>query len=111
MSAPSLDLMFQALADPSRRRMVVELGRGPASVSQLAKPLQMSFSAVMQHLKVLEESGLVRTNKVGRVRTCELEPAALSSAEGWLGELRKTWEGRLDRLERYILTTQEEEKR
>ena len=100
----SLDLMFQALADPTRRDMVLRLGTGPASVSELAKPLEMSFSAVMQHLRVLEESGLVRTNKIGRVRTCELQPAALSSAEGWLNQLRTTWEGRLDRLERYLAT-------
>src|SRR6266540_1971402 len=74
--SPSLDLMFQALSDPSRRVMVERLSRGPASVSELARPLAMSLPAVVQHLQVLEASGLVQSEKVGRVRTCHLEPAA-----------------------------------
>jgi DNA-binding transcriptional ArsR family regulator len=94
----ALDLMFQALADPSRRAMVDRLTRGPASVSELAKPLAMSLPAVVQHLQVLEASGLVRSQKAGRVRTCHIEPAALRSAEQWIAERRTVWERRLDRL-------------
>ncbi|CAN7191788.1 metalloregulator ArsR/SmtB family transcription factor [Phyllobacterium sp. LjRoot231] len=93
-----LDLMFQALADPSRRIMVERLSRGPASVSELAKPFAMSLPAVVQHLQVLEASGLIRSEKVGRVRTCHIEWAALQTAEEWMLERRKTWEHRLDRL-------------
>jgi DNA-binding transcriptional ArsR family regulator len=93
-----LDLMFQALADPSRRIMVERLSRGPASVSELARPLAMSLPAVVQHLQVLEASGLIRSEKVGRVRTCHIEWAALQTAEEWMLERRKTWEHRLDRL-------------
>jgi DNA-binding transcriptional ArsR family regulator len=93
-----LDLVFQALADPSRRAMVERLCRGPASVSELARPLAMSLPAVVQHLQVLQDSGLVRSEKVGRVRTCQIEPAALRTAEKWIIERRTTWERRLDRL-------------
>jgi DNA-binding transcriptional ArsR family regulator len=96
--AAPLDLMFQALADPARRGMVARLCRGPASVSELAQPLTMSLPAVMQHLQVLEASGLVTSKKVGRVRTCRLEPKALGTAEKWLAERRASWERRLDRL-------------
>ena len=78
--------------------MVERLSRGPASVSELAGPLDMSLSAVVQHLQVLEASGLVRSEKVGRVRTCRIEPAALRSAERWIGERQRSWEQRLDRL-------------
>jgi DNA-binding transcriptional ArsR family regulator len=92
------DLLFQALADPSRRAMVDRLTRGPASVSELARPLQMSLPAVVQHLHVLEASGLVRSRKLGRVRTCSVEPAALRTAEHWLAERRTFWEKSLDRL-------------
>lgn len=90
--------MFHALADTSRRSMIERLSRGPATVSDLAGPLAMSLPSVMQHLQVLEASGLVRSRKVGRVRTCELEPKALSEAERWIGSRRAMWEGRLDRL-------------
>lgn len=93
-----LDLMFQALADPGRRLMVERLSKGPASVSQLAEPLDMSLSAVVQHLQVLETSGLVRSEKIGRVRTCTIEPKALSLAEKWISDRRTLWERRLDRL-------------
>ena len=96
--SPDLNLMFQALADPTRRAMVDRMTRGPASVSDLARPFAMTLAAVMQHLKVLEQSGLVRTQKEGRVRTCRLDPAALRSAEDWIAERRTTWESRLDRL-------------
>ena len=97
-----LDLLFQALADPTRRAMVERLSRGPASVSELAQPLAMSLPAVVQHLQVLEASGLVRSEKVGRVRTCRIEPAALRTAEQWIAERRTSWERRLDRLGDYL---------
>ena len=93
-----LDLLFHALADPTRRVMLERLSRGPASVSELARPLGMSLSAVVQHLQVLETSGLVRSEKVGRVRTCRIEPGALRTAEQWIAERRTNWERRLDRL-------------
>jgi DNA-binding transcriptional ArsR family regulator len=97
-SQPQLDLVFQALADPTRRAIVERLGRGPASVSQLALPFAMSLPAVVQHLHVLEASGLVRSEKAGRVRTCRIDGVALSAAEGWIAERRTAWERRLDRL-------------
>ena len=98
----TLDQMFQALADPSRRVMVERLCRGPASVSELAKPLAMSLPAVVQHLQVLEASGLVRSEKIGRVRTCHVETKALRLAEQWINERRLLWERRLDRLGRFL---------
>jgi DNA-binding transcriptional ArsR family regulator len=104
----ALDLMFQALADPSRRVMVERLSRGSASVSELAKPLAMSLPAVVQHLQVLEASGLIRSEKVGRVRTCRIEPKALQMAERWINERRATWERRLDRLGDYLAAHPEE---
>ncbi|MFC6600087.1 metalloregulator ArsR/SmtB family transcription factor [Kitasatospora paranensis] len=94
-----LDRVFQALADPTRRAMVERLTRGPASVSELAKPLPMSLPAVVQHLQVLEAAGLVLSEKVGRVRTCRIEAAALRAAEGWIAAQRTPWEHRLDRLD------------
>ena len=103
-----LDLMYQALADPGRRVMVERLTRGPASVSELAEPLDMSLPAVVQHLQVLEASGLVKSQKVGRVRTCRIEPAARRSAEKWIGEQRMIWERRLDRLGEYLAATADE---
>jgi DNA-binding transcriptional ArsR family regulator len=107
-SEAQLDLMFQALADPSRRLMVERLCRGPASVTELAKPLAMSLPAVVQHLQVLEASGLVRTQKTGRVRTCHIEPRALRSAEQWIAERRTSWERRLDRLGDFLAENPEE---
>jgi DNA-binding transcriptional ArsR family regulator len=98
----TLDGLFQALADPTRRAMVERLSRGPATVSELAQPLPMSLSAVVQHLEVLEISGLVRSTKQGRVRTCQLEPQALQQAEVWISERRALWEQRLDRLGDYF---------
>jgi DNA-binding transcriptional ArsR family regulator len=94
----NLDAMFQALADPTRRAMVERLGRGPASVSELAQPFAMSLPAIVQHLQLLEASGLVASEKVGRVRTCRIQPAALSLAEQWINQRRSDWESRLDRL-------------
>jgi DNA-binding transcriptional ArsR family regulator len=93
-----LDLMFQALADPARRQMVERLSRAPASVSDLARPFDMSLSAVLQHLSLLEASGLVVTEKVGRVRTCRIEPKGLTKVERWVSQRRSSWERRLDRL-------------
>jgi DNA-binding transcriptional ArsR family regulator len=99
---PDMDLLFQALADPSRRAMVDRLTHGPASVSELARPLRMSLPAVVQHLHVLEASGLVHSHKLGRVRTCSVEPAALRAAERWISDRRTFWEESLDRLGEYL---------
>jgi DNA-binding transcriptional ArsR family regulator len=99
---PELDRVFHALADPNRRSIVERLSRGPASVSDLAEPLPVSLPAVVQHLHVLEESGLVRSRKVGRVRTCTIEVAALKPAERWMQQRRAGWERRLERLGEYV---------
>ena len=90
--------VFHALGDPTRRRLLEKLTAGPVSVSQLAAPLDISLAAVMQHLQILEESGLVRTEKTGRVRTCRIDPAGLDVAEQWIAARRSLWEKRLDRL-------------
>jgi DNA-binding transcriptional ArsR family regulator len=103
-----LDKTFAALADPARRAMVERLVTGPASVSELARPLPMSLPAVMLHLKVLEESGLVTSQKVGRVRTCRIEPEKLSLAEQWVSQRRQMWERSLDRLGAYLDQTENE---
>lgn len=104
-----LDLAYQALADPTRRGMLARLSRAPASVSELARPFSMSLPAVMQHLQLLEASGLIRSEKKGRVRTCRIEPRALAVAESWIAEQRALWEGRADRLEDYLATMKGEE--
>src|SRR5580658_5808381 len=101
-SERDIDLLFQALADPNRRAMIDRLTHGPASVSELARPLAMSLPAVVQHLHVLEASGLVRSRKLGRVRTCTVEPTALRSAERWIAERRTFWEQSLDQLGEYL---------
>ena len=103
-----LDLAFHALADPSRRASVERLTRGAASVSELAKPLAMSFPGVMQHLAVLEGAHLVASQKIGRVRICRLEATALDRAEAWLNARRVEWERRFDRLGRYLESMQTE---
>ncbi|MGE0180302.1 MAG: ArsR/SmtB family transcription factor [Sphingomonas sp.] len=103
-----LDRTFQALADPTRRGMLARLSRGPASVSDLARPLPMSLPAVLQHLQALEASGLVKSAKKGRVRTVSIEPASMSAAEHWFAQQRSIWEGRADRLEDYLATLQDE---
>jgi DNA-binding transcriptional ArsR family regulator len=105
-----LDRAFQALADPTRRSMVERLTLGPASVSELAQPLQMSLPAVVQHLAVLEGSGLIRSDKAGRVRTCRIEPRALQAVEGWITQRRRTWEQRLDRLGEYLAEQEQQER-
>jgi DNA-binding transcriptional ArsR family regulator len=109
--SPDLDAMFQALADPTRRAMIDRLSRGPASVSELAKPFDMSLPAVVQHLATLENSGLVTTQKVGRVRTCQIAPEALSQAEKWLNDRRTMWVKRLDRLGEYLMESPEQDER
>jgi DNA-binding transcriptional ArsR family regulator len=93
-----VDRVFHALGDPTRRALVERLSDGPLTVSRLAKPLAITLAAVVQHLQVLEKSGLVRTEKLGRVRTCRIETAGLSVAEQWIEDRRATWEKRLDRL-------------
>lgn len=94
----NIDRVFHALGDHTRRVIVEKLSEGPISVSSLAKPLAITLAAVVQHLQVLEECGLVHTEKSGRVRTCHIEPAGLSVAERWIGGLRSSWERRFDRL-------------
>jgi DNA-binding transcriptional ArsR family regulator len=106
----ALDAVFHALADPSRRVMVERLTRGPASVSDLAQPLRMSLPAVVQHLAVLEQSGLVRSEKVGRVRTCRIETSALRTAERWITERRTLWEQRFDRMGELFAPAKPEDK-
>jgi DNA-binding transcriptional ArsR family regulator len=103
-NSAALDRVFHALADPTRRAIVARLCRGPASVSELAKPLSMALPTVLQHLRVLEASRLIRSEKAGRVRTCHLEPIAFASIEHWIGRQRIVWEARLDRMEAYIKT-------
>jgi DNA-binding transcriptional ArsR family regulator len=93
-----IDRVFHALGDPTRRAIVEKLSEGPLSVSRLAQPLNITLAAVVQHLQVLEESGLVHTEKTGRVRTCRIEPAGLAAAEQWIRDRRSMWERRLDRL-------------
>jgi len=105
---PALDLMFQALADPSRRSMVERLSRGPASVSELARPLAMALPSVLQHLQLLEASGLVRSAKVGRVRTCRLDAAVLSQAEQWIAERKAAWQRAFDRLGEVLMEPEDE---
>ena len=103
-----LDRLFHALADPARRAIVERLSHGPAPVSELARPLPMSLPAAMQHLGVLEAAGLVRSEKVGRVRTCAIEPQALSQAEQWINARRTEWQHRQDRLGEYLKTLETE---
>ena len=105
----ALDHVFHALADPTRRAVLQRLSEGPASVSDLAKPFAMALPSFLQHLQVLEEGGLIRSKKVGRVRTCEMEPATLTKAESWIAKQRTVWEGRLDRLGSYVKALQAKE--
>ena len=98
--------VFQALADPTRRAVLGRLSRGPASVSDLAKPFEMALPSFMKHIRFLEGSGLIRTHKHGRVRTCEIDGEKFAAAEAWLSRQRSIWEGRADRLERFVMKTQ-----
>ncbi len=99
----ALDRMFSTLADPTRRAIVERLVKGPASVTDLAEPFAMSLPSVVQHLQVLEDSGLVTSRKAGRVRTCRLAPKRLAAAQAWLAEQRTLWEARFDRLDALLL--------
>jgi DNA-binding transcriptional ArsR family regulator len=103
--ATDLDRVFHALADPGRRLMLERLSEGQASVTELGRPLAMSLAAVVQHVQVLEASGLVRSQKKGRTRTCSMNAAALRSAESWIADRRRLWEQRLDRLGEYLADT------
>jgi DNA-binding transcriptional ArsR family regulator len=105
-----LSRVFQALGDPTRRAVLGRLAEGPASASELAKPFDMALPSFMKHLRVLEDSGWIRTRKEGRVRTCAIEEKALTAVEAWLSEQRAVWEGRTDRLEQFVTSTQEKEK-
>jgi DNA-binding transcriptional ArsR family regulator len=105
---PPVEVVFHALSDANRRAMIDRLLDGPASVSELARPLSISLPAVVQHLHVLEGSGVVRSRKVGRVRTCEIEPQALGAAERWISERRALWEARLDRLGEFLAAQTDE---
>jgi DNA-binding transcriptional ArsR family regulator len=105
---PDLDRLFHALADPARRAMVERLSRGPAAVSELARPLPMSLPSAMQHLGVLEAAGLVRSEKTGRVRTVSIQTATLSLAEQWINARRQEWEHRLGRLGDYLTSIETE---
>jgi len=98
----TIDRVFHALGDPTRRAIVEKLSEGPISVSHLAKPLDITLAAVVQHLQILEKSGLVHTEKVGRVRTCRIEPKGLSVAEQWIEDRRSLWQKRLDRLGHFL---------
>jgi DNA-binding transcriptional ArsR family regulator len=102
-----IDRVFHALGDPTRRAIVERLSQGPISASRLAEPLEVTLAAVMQHLQVLEESGLVRTEKLGRVRTCRIEPEGLSVAAQWIADRRSIWERRLDRLGEFLAEPEE----
>lgn len=97
-AALDIDLVFHALSDKTRRRLLDMLSAGPASISKLAAPLEISLAAVVQHVQILEDSGLITTQKSGRVRTCEIDAAGLSAVENWARERRTLWERRFDRL-------------
>ncbi len=103
-----VDGVFAALADPTRRAVVRRLGSGPASVSELARDVPMALPSFMKHLRMLEGEGLIRTRKVGRVRTCVLRRERLEVVDDWLAEQRALWEGRTDRLEAFVTEDEEE---
>jgi DNA-binding transcriptional ArsR family regulator len=102
-----VDPIFRALADPTRRHVLERLSRSPASVSELAAPFEMALPSFLQHLRILEDSGLVRSSKIGRVRTYKLAPKRLKAAEDWLSRQRSLWERRLDQLDAYLLELKE----
>lgn len=104
----ALDLMYAALADASRRAIIARLAKGPASVSELARPLNMSLPAISPHLKLLEESGFVASRKQGRVRMCRIEPKRLDAAQAWLAKQHSVWAARLDRMDAYVLSLGDE---
>ena len=100
-----LDGIFQALADPTRRAVLGRLGEGPASITDLAKPFDMALPSFMKHIRFLEDSGLIQTRKEGRVRTCAIDKKQFAVVESWLTAQRAIWEGRADRLERFVTST------
>jgi|SRR6218665_89571 len=104
-----LDGIFQAIADPTRRAVLKRLGKGPASISELAKPFDMALPSFMKHIHLLEESGWIQTRKEGRVRTCALDKKPFATLEAWLSEQRALWEGRTDRLELFVTHQKKEE--
>ena len=106
-SSDHLNGIFQALADPTRRAVLRQLGRGPASIGALAQPFEMALPSFMKHIHFLEDKGLIRTQKHGRVRTCTLEKARLAVVDDWLGEQRALWEERTDRLEQFVIAGQD----
>jgi DNA-binding transcriptional ArsR family regulator len=106
-NGPPIDGVFRALSDPTRRGVVERLSRSPGSVSELAKPFEMALPSFVEHLRVLEGCGLVRSTKVGRVRTYELVPTRLKLAENWLARQRAFWERRLDQLDHYLIELKE----
>ena len=105
-----LDGIFQALADPTRRAVLGRLGKGPASISELARPFDMALPSFMKHIHSLEGSGLIRTRKAGRVRTCAIERKSFTLVESWLSTQRALWEGRTDRLEQFVTTAPKKRK-
>lgn len=106
----SLDSLFHALADPTRRAVVQQLGQGSATISELAEPFDMALPSFMKHIRVLEASGLIGSKKVGRVRTCELVPQRLDDVDDWIAVLREAWEHNFKRLDEYLDQLQEEDK-
>jgi DNA-binding transcriptional ArsR family regulator len=106
--AAQLDRLFRGLADPTRRAVLEQLGRGPAAVSELAEPFRMSLPSFLQHLDILEEAGLVKSRKAGRVRTYRLTPRPLKAAENWLEKQRAIWNRRLDQLDTYLADLKEQ---
>jgi len=108
--AARLNDIFQALADPTRRAVVGRLGKGPASIGELAKPFEMALPSFMKHIRFLEHSGLIQTRKAGRVRTCVIEKSAFAAVEAWMSEQRALWEGRTDRLEQFVTELPRQEK-
>jgi DNA-binding transcriptional ArsR family regulator len=109
--SPQLDRVFHALSDPTRRAVLDRLTQGPASVSELAAPFETTLAAIVQHVQVLEASGLISTEKVGRTRTCSVSGEAIAGVEQWLSARRAVWEARLDRMEAYVLKLQATEKK
>lgn len=107
--ADSLNTVFLALADPTRRAVIGRLGRGPASVTELARPFDIGLPSFLKHIRCLEDSGMIRTTKTGRTRTCTIESSGLAQAEHWLAEQRAIWEGRTDRLEAFVIDEQARE--
>lgn len=106
--APPIDGVFRALSDPTRRQVLERLSSSPASVTELSRPFEMALPSFVEHMKVLEASGLVSSRKIGRVRTYALTPGHLRLAEDWLSEQRAIWERRLDQLDRYVIELKEE---